>query len=510
MARIIEFEGRQIEVPDDATDAEIQSILGDPAPVQAQNGFDKMLSGMDAPAQAPATNQGLDAPTYVMQRANRGLADALGAPVDLAAAGMNLGLLGADKIAQLFGGSVDTRIEKPVMGSDWIADMAAGANEAVGGNIVPEEAVSPAARTTGTLARGASAALAPGMALASAPVQAATQGRRVVGALTSPYQSQAGSTLARDAVAGGGAALASQSYDDYAPEAVQESVAGPLLKMLASMVGGVGGASAVGFAEGMAQGGTSAIKNAITGGDPNAPIDAVSGQRFSRGEMDMAARIAQEIPSSKMHTLDKLDAREFDFVPPNARPTTGMQSDDIGMAMHENALRARDGQRFIEQDTRRRAAADELLKSTAPRGADGRAFVQEAGGQYRDTIDAAEKGVSDAVQNQAQAQQDLARKNADLEGFRAGQGRASTAMAEDFDSARRAARQEKNARYDAADPNTEVDGNFLSEAVRRIDAEMPEAERMVSGPYSQIAGRVRALVEQVDPETGEVNIRNTT
>lgn len=494
-----------------------------PAPQTAPSTIPTMLSGMDSPVfgsgqvvpaatpPAPApVNQGADAATYVLQRADRGLADAAGAPVDLMSAGLNIGAFGVDKIAELFGGNFDARVTNPVMGSDWIADKVSGAYEGAGGTIVPEEAVSGGVKTAGTLARGGAAAMAPGMAMASAPVQAASQGRRFLAPLTAPYQTNVGSTLARDAVAGGGAAMGGQAYDDFAPEAVQESSAGPLLKMLASIIGGVGGAGAVGMAEGLAQGGSSGIKNAITGGDKNAPIDSVSQKPFSGGEMDMAARIAQEIPSSKMHTLDALDAKEFDFAPPNARPTTGMASDDIGMALHENNLRAKDGQRFIEQDTRRRAYADRLLDETSPRGADARAFTGEAQRQYDDTLARAEQGVESSLQDQEAATAELRRQNADLEGYRAGQPRVSAAMADDFDAERRAARQRKNELYDAADPRTEVEGGLLSEAVRRIDEQMPEAERMVAGPYSQIANRVRALVEQVDPETGDIAVRNTT
>ena len=40
---------------------------------------------------------------YVMQRGDRGLANTIGTPVDIVAGLTNMGLFGADKLAQLFG-----------------------------------------------------------------------------------------------------------------------------------------------------------------------------------------------------------------------------------------------------------------------------------------------------------------------------------------------------------------------------------------------------------------------
>ena len=48
-----------------------------------------------------------------------------------------------DKLAELFGGNMDYRIEKPFMGSDWIAEQAASANDAVGGTAATGSGRSP-------------------------------------------------------------------------------------------------------------------------------------------------------------------------------------------------------------------------------------------------------------------------------------------------------------------------------------------------------------------------------
>jgi len=471
---------------------------------------------VEQPVEQPV-NQGVDAPLYVMQRANRGLADVLGAPVDLTAAGINLGLMGADKLARIFGGSVDTRIENPVLGSDWIADKASEAYEAAGGNVVPPEAVSPGVRTVGTGARGAAAALVPAFGLASGPVQTAVQAGRggsLLQGLAKPYASGVGPTLARDAAAGFGAGAGAQGFDDYAPEWVQDSMAAPFLKALAALVGGVGGAGAVSIGEGLAKGAGNTVRNIIRGsGDPDAPINPATGAPFTRTEMDRAAYIAQQMPTNRSQAIANIDegARDFaSFAGPSQTPTVGMLADDIGMASSENVLRSRDPRRFMERDAARRALASDKVDATAPPGADGRAFTGAATAQYDDALRAAQAEVDDVLARQAQFQKELADQKVQFEEFRARQPEVSAAMAEDFDIARRAARETKNALYDAVDPATPVRGDFIKRALDEIDAVRPEAEKLAGGPYSEISRRVRSLVETIDPKTGEALPKDIT
>lgn len=477
---------------------------------------------------APAVNQGWNAPVFVGQQADRGLADIAGAPVDLMTGALNLGLWGADKLANIFGGNVDARIEKPFMGSDWIADKTAQGYEALGGKVVAPEEVSSGARVAGMGARGAAASLPLAFGLASGPVQALARetkdvaaraaaigadapqvgaGRQMVESLAKPYASEPGATLARDAAAGAGAGVGAGSYDEYMPDAVKNSFAGPFLKMLASLMGGVGGAGMASIAEGGAKAGVNAARNAVTGkGDPNAPVNELTGKPFTRTEMDRAAYVAQQMPTNKGQAVANIDenAKDFaQFASPKETPTVGMLADDIGMAQQENIMRTHDAKRFAERDALRRAAADRNLEQTAPKGANGRAFTEEATKQYDETMNAARSQVDEAAAREAAAREAIQRQNAELEGYRASQPQVSSAMAEDFNAARGAARSTKNAAYDAVDPKTVVDnGNaFLGEAVKRIDAEMPQAERMAGGAYADIANRVRALAAGEQPVT---------
>lgn len=115
--RIIEFEGRRIAVPPDATDAEIEQILGGGGAVApAAPAAPPQTLRLDA---TPPVSVGQYAGETVGQGARgmrRGIANVVGLPVDLVTAGMNF-LPGVN-------------IQQPVGGSDWI-DRALGGFGAV-------------------------------------------------------------------------------------------------------------------------------------------------------------------------------------------------------------------------------------------------------------------------------------------------------------------------------------------------------------------------------------------
>lgn len=446
-------------------------------------------------------NQGMDAPLYVAQRGDRGLADAAGAPVDLMAGATNLAATGLDKLAGLFGGSFDPRVENPVLGSDWIANLASKLYEGAGGHVVQSEDVSGPVHVAGEAARGAAASLPLAMGLASGPVQAS--GRLTT--LTKPYVADTGATILRDTAAGAGAGVASGSYDQFAPDVVKESAADPFLRLGTAMLGGIGGAGVASVGEGLTRGTGNLARNMVRGSaDPSAPVNPNTGAPYSRTEMDNGARVAQSMPTNRAQAVDNIKENTADFAQfanPSETPTVGMLADDIGMAMQENILRSKDAQRFAERDAARRSAASQKVESSAPRGAEGRAFTGEATKQYDDILSAAKQSVEDAVGQQADAKSKVQAQNSQFEEFRARQPQASEALSGEFNAARSAARGEKNARYDAADPATPVDGRFLTEAVDRIDAGMSRAEQMNPGPYAEIAGRVRALTADGQPVT---------
>lgn len=511
---ILDIDGRRVEVDDsflsmtpEQQNATVEEI------VQA-------LSQSTAPA-APATpqvNQGFDAPNYVLQQGNKGLANWAGAPVDLMAAGLNVGLSGADMLAELFGGNVDTRVSNPVFGSQWFKDRGAEVGSALGVEPVPSDAVSSGVRKAGYAAEGAAGALVPGFGLAGqAPRAAQSVGSPIVNAfrnLGTPYAVNPGATLARDAAAGGGAGLAAGMSDESLKNwGMEDSVAAPFLQAGASLVGGVAGAWGTSLAEGAARGTANLARNTVSGKiDPNAPINPETGAPYTRAEMDEAARVVQSMPTNRAEATENIKdnyAMFQQFARPDEIPTTGMLANDIGMAISEKSARVRNAEPFKRRDNARLAAASRYIDQSAPAGADPRAFTDTATRQYDDIRAGAQQTLDEATDQQRQAQRDIATQRADIEEYRARQPQASSALDAEFRAARQNARGMKNEAYDAADPRTPVPGSTLGNAIDAIDSQMAEAERLNPGAYDAIASRVRRLVEERGPE-GEVSYRDIT
>jgi len=476
--------------------------------------FGGQVPATPEPAAAPKPETNLMTDTaYTLQRGNRGLANAIGMPVDLATGALNVGAWGIDKLAEMFGGNMDYRVKNPVMGSDWIADQVSKLYESAGGTVVQPEDVSQGARLAGTAAEFAGSALPISMGLASAPVQQMVQAGRggtMLKALAEPYGTNAGATITRDAVAGLGSGMAAQAHDDFLPESAQS----PIGKAIAALIGGIGGMTALSAGEGLVRGGGRMLRNMLPGaGDQNAPVNPATGRRYSTQEMDFASKLMQDQATDRFRAAGNIDeSLDFyrQFARPEEIPTVGMLADDIGLAIGENLARARNQKPFAERDHSRLAKASDLVDRTRPQGADQQAFIDRGTQMYDETLGAARQQVDEAMAAQQAARDDLIRQNAELEAYRSNQQQVSSALAEDFDAARRAARSEKNTLYEAADPKTPVRGDFLKEAVDRIGAQMPDAERMARGPYSEIERRIRRLVEVIDPETGKVVTKDVT
>ncbi|RWD79738.1 hypothetical protein [Mesorhizobium sp.] len=452
--RIISFEGRRIQVPQDATDDEIREILEQPAspkpglfddliPKQSQDGgtkpglFDDLMpappvarsatiadfqNGTGAfsdPAMPNVATPGqggddpMRDPLYVIQRADRGIADVLGTPVDLAAAGMNLGLMGADKLAGVFGGGVDTRIKQPFMGSDWIADKAAKTNEAVGGTLVKPEDVSPNVRMVGEAARYGTSAVLGGGSLASAPVQAlSNSGGRLASILkgyAAPYK-EAPRALIGDAAAGVGAGAAMSGYEDSVPDSVKEHL-GPFGPMITAFLGGLAGATGNSVVSGGKDLVETVGRNIVAGkADPAAPTYADAGRRFSRSEMDEAARAVQAQASNPLEAAATIregvnDARQF--ATEGQLPTTGALSNDVGLTLLEREARAKNPKPFIERDRATNARAGQIVSEIAPVGSNSRDFTNAANDIQRGREAAAQTGVQAAQATQQRLAEQL-------------------------------------------------------------------------------------------------------
>lgn len=472
-------------------------------------------SGIPGSANEPAPvappNQGASVPVYLGQRANRGIADVLGAPVDLATMGINALMTGADYAT---GGGAPARVPPDAIGSsDWIAGNAADLYEHAGGTVVGKDEVSPGVQMAGEGVRFGTAALLPSMGLAAGGKQAAAAlpgaAGRTVESLAAPYTGNAGKQIVGDAMAGAGSGIAMEGYEDYVPDAVQEAL-GPLGKIIAAIVGGVGGGTAASIGDSAANFARGKVEDALVPPDPTTPVDPATNRPYARRDMDMAARIAQNQPTNRAQAIDNIETgqRNFEqFANESEMPTTGMLADDIGMAMQERVARAKDPQRFAERDSARNALADQRLDASVPRGADGRAMVETATKQYDDTFGAARQDVDAAKGRQAAADAEIARQNAELREFGTRQGESSAALDDAYRTAQRSSQDAKNARYDAVADDTPVNGQRLYEEMMAIEDGVPRAAR-TSSEYSTASKRLRDLLtEETD---GGVAIRDIT
>lgn len=456
-----------------------------------------------APVQQPEAPQG-NAPLYVIQQADRGIADALGAPVDLTALALNLGLTGADKLANLFGGNVDFRVTNPVGGSDWIAEQGAKPYEAAGGTIVAPEDVGHGARIAGNAARFASGAAVPLSGLAS---RVESTGLRLVDELARPYKSAPGATVARDLVAGAGAGAGSQLYDEAPiPDAVRESSADPIIRTILALAGGSGGMLLESGIEGGLKGLVNKAINLYAGkGDPNAPFDPSKSRNYTRPEMDMAARIAQDMPTNKAQALDNIDqgAKEFSqFASKGETPTVGMLADDVGMAVAEKTFRGRNETPFIQRDNLRKTAAADAVDRAAPANADGMDFTGEATRQYNETLRNANSAVDEAAARRTAAQTDIQSQNTDLGQYGHNQDRAAQAVDQSVVDNTLKPMTEANARaYAAIDPQrTEmVDATGLVDTAAEVRKSLGD----LNDPNKVIPSGLLAKIDNVAESAAE-------
>lgn len=526
--RVIEFEGRRIEVPSDATDDEIRAILSEPAagpwekyqqrPVQGPQEqptvgpwqkYQRLQEqpAFAAPAPEPAVNQGVDVPTYLGQSSARAVADAIGAPVDLVAAGLNLGLIGADTIAELLGGNVDTRIEKPLMGSQWIKDTVGDLYEAAGGSIVPPEAVSPGVRIAGDAVQAAGAASIGGLGLASGTAQtaakSATRAGRWLAPLAQPYRNSVRPVIG-DTVAGAGAGAAAGSYDEAMPESVKD-VLGPLGPSLAALAGGVAGAGTQAVVQGTADRLANVGRNIVSGrADPASPFFEDIGRRFTRQEMDDAARAVQAQASDPAKAAGRIRAAAHDLADvasPGSMPTAGALSDDIGLALLEKEARVRNPAKFGERDRAVVTRAGDIARSVAPDGSASRDFTDAADRMFADRL-AGARGDLQAVQTAQAAAGKQARLRAEPVTSAAGQGVPASQRldAEIVGQSLRPMQERKNAAFAAIDPDRSVvrDAQPLIQAAEEIRGSLGR----LNDPTSVLPTRTLDRIAALSPEAG--------
>jgi hypothetical protein len=467
-----------------------------------------------------------DPATYKLQQMAKAPLDIVGAPVDLSSLLGNTALWGADKVANLFGGNVDTRIPASLPGSsDWLNQKRISAEDAIGHmtGAVPEDQsmqispndVSAQDRLLGTGLRFGTGALLAGGALAAKNAAAPAESG-ILATMEAPYAVNPSKALMGDALAGTTAGVTSEGYNEYVPDWLKEKL-GPLGQIAAALMGAHAGATINSAGHALVD---STISNARDFAadkfgmftDPSTPVNPATNKAFKPSEMDMAARIAQNMPTDTGKTVANLEAAKQDFgqfANADQMPTTGMLANDIGMSLNEKVARTKNPQRFAESDAARNALASDKIKSTVPAQAESQDMVNAMTRQYDDTLGAARNKLETARVAEAQGTQDINAQNAMLEEARRRQPERSTALDTEFRNQNEAATAEKNALYDAVPQNTAIDGADISAALDDINATVPRAAQQGTD-YANALGRIRGLVQQVDPETGEMTFRDLT
>ena len=431
-----------------------------------------------------------------------GLAEVVGAPVDITTALMNLAPAGVEAGANLFLGDEDEislpRITDPVGGSQRIARGFGDAAKRFGLPLVDRSTLSPQEELLSNINR-----LTTG-AVATAGVAAPFAGSSGIARALSP--STLGGT-AVDTAAGAGAGAGLTAGEAIAPN-------NPIAALFAALGGGLAGAKATqaGIAPKAA---ARNIQQRVTKAD--LPLDPVTGKRVSNLTADKAATIIQDIAgrdprvprteaTANIRQAD-VEAAQMAELP----PTSGIASENIGLTAMERGARVDDPVPFTVRDQTLRDAA--LERTTSARDLDAnpdlarqkvetdvaaeRAAAQEPVTQSRKELEdlqienarlaselETERAAKTASREQAVAETRVAKEEAitsekDLGGEVAGKGGGEVAASEEIaglvGEAKALAEAKKAGLYDEASrlgKNTEIDPVPLAEDARAIRDEI--------------------------------------
>lgn len=463
---------------------------------------------------------------YKLQELAKAPTDLLGTPQDAMTMVANGNLWGLDKLAQGAGWltgndlGVDYRVPTDLPGSsDWLntkkeqgIDSLASLLASMTGveplredetlAIAPED-VSAQDRMIGAGTRfGAGALLGGGLSAGSQPI---TSGLKSWLPNAAPYLANPSKALMGDTMAGAGSGVVQQAYQEYAPENVKEFL-GPIGDVMAAIVGGFGGGTFNAAGHSVVDGVRNMVKDSDTFGsrftNKSTPINPDTGKQFRPSEMEMAARIAQSMPSDRnaMAKSFNQSRADFDFADPNQQPTLGMRSDDVGMSIAENSARSKDPERFKNQDNRREALATNKIASVAPADADGLDFRNKAVDLYRGEMSAADQKVQQARAALDTGGEDITKQNLELDEARNRQNLSSAALDSEYRKQLDAETAKKNQLYAAVPDDVEIDSRPVYEAMMAIEDSVPRAAR-VGTDYANASKRIRDLV--APDETGQ-------
>jgi len=328
-----------------------------------------------------------------LQGTGAGIADVVGAPVDLSNAFLNILYSGVNRLA---GREVIPLQDRPFGGSQTIRDTAATIAEPLGletldrGEMTPDERLMFDATRAGTGGVvGASGLSRVGAAVRPAVIPAAQTAPlpRTIDALIQPYATAPGRAFVGDAAAGVGAGTANFAYEEMVPEAMQERF-GPLGNVLANIAGGVTGAAALSAAESTVRGATGAAASAVRGPLATDAPPSPTGAPYRRADLTDAATIVQGRANGWGQTgdyasraaaaeIEGMQNRLGQYAGPGSLPTSGISSNNPGLIALEQRTRAQMPADFVRRDNATRQAAVDTAAQIAPAAATGRQFTDE-------------------------------------------------------------------------------------------------------------------------------------
>ena len=388
MARVIQFEGRQISVPDDASDDEVAGILQSqpaaaPAPppesgipptpgvtrVEIPTGPkppERPVSLLPSSVGGAVRDFGIGA-----QGVGAGLRDIALMPFDLAAGAQNLVAGGINKV---FGTEIPSATPASQMAEKMVEPFS-----------IPKEDMSSSERLFNNISRFGTQAVGTGAALATrapAVAEAAASRAKPAGDLLNrtldtmarPYQAAPTRTLVGDTVGGAGAGVGVDAAEKYLPKEPASGM-GELLKGLATFFAPLLGGMAATTVQGTAQGLAGTVRNlGNRRADVNVPMKP-SGESYNLADTERAAGNMQQSVTGTTprdaafeirQNADELrNAARPGEVPvdPSQMPTSGLLSRDPGLVTAETAARTKNGGEFIPRDQNVKEAAGQRVNS---------------------------------------------------------------------------------------------------------------------------------------------------
>lgn len=377
MSRIIEFEGRRIVVPDDATDEEVAVILdgsADAAPA--------------APVEEPSLVQKLGRSTQLAaQTLGRAGASIAGAPFDLAGGLVDVGLGLTEGGINLFRDEPVSlpRVGQMPMGYEHLTESAGNIMEAIGLPPIEREDMAPHERLIGDIGQFAAEGAALGAGLSRAAAKRFPTGTmqghnmRLGDAFLRPYVGRGAKPVIVDTVAGAGTGAGINFARENFPDS-------PLAELLAAIGGGVGGATAV-DAPGMVRRTAQRMDGYRSSDLPYGPDgEAPPTRREIQHTRNFLEEQATDPEAARQRASERFDAARRDG---SAMPTAGLASDDIGLVALERGSRVRNPVQFEEADQLLLDSAQQRISGLRDPGADQNAVRQEI--QQRPTQLAADR-----------------------------------------------------------------------------------------------------------------------